>query len=181
MSVILRPRAIVGPGDELLVPKLIKGMQERRLPIIGDQVLTDLTYIDNFIDAILAASFHLYKQDSRLKHAVYNISNGEPVLFTHLYELMSTNLNLPYPSRHISFHIALWLGWTIEIIWWYFVSWFTTKPPPLSRYIAKSIGGSITLDITRAKSDLGYFPRVPISEGLERIILHLKATATKSY
>jgi 2-alkyl-3-oxoalkanoate reductase len=175
-SVILRPRAIVGPGDELLLPKLIDGMREKRLPLVGADVLTDLTYIDNFVDFISATAFHLFQGDGRLKHHVYNISNGEPVLFVDLFELLAKELGLPRPTRRIPYWLFVSIGRFVEFIWPFTFGLFTSKPPPVTRYIAKSIGGTLTLDISRARTDLNYRPRIPISQGLERIVDSLKAS-----
>src|SRR4051812_11493016 len=54
--VVLRPGFIYGPRDRTVVPKLIEGLQRRRLRYIGSgrQVLNTI-YIDNLIEAVFQA------------------------------------------------------------------------------------------------------------------------------
>jgi len=55
-TVILRPKAIFGPGDSSLLPRLIAAARQGRLPQIGDgRNLVDLTYVDNVVHALLLA------------------------------------------------------------------------------------------------------------------------------
>ena len=55
-TVIIRPKAIFGPGDRTLLPQLIAAARRNRLPQIGDgSNLVDLTYVENVADALLLA------------------------------------------------------------------------------------------------------------------------------
>ena len=56
-TVILRPKAIFGPGDQALLPRLIAAARQNRLPQIGDgRNLVALTYVGNVVHALLLAS-----------------------------------------------------------------------------------------------------------------------------
>ena len=54
--IVLRPRAIFGPGDTTIFPRLLRAARAGRLPIIGDgRTLADLTYIDDAAEAVACA------------------------------------------------------------------------------------------------------------------------------
>ena len=56
-ALILRPKAIFGPGDTTLLPHLISAARQGRLPQIGaGRNLVDLTYVGNVVQALLLAS-----------------------------------------------------------------------------------------------------------------------------
>ena len=53
---ILRPKAIFGPGDQALLPRMVQAARQGRLPQIGDgRNLVDLTYVKNVVHALLLA------------------------------------------------------------------------------------------------------------------------------
>jgi nucleoside-diphosphate-sugar epimerase len=75
-TIAIRPRAIFGPGDTVIFPRLIPRLQSGRLPILGDgENIVDLTYIENVVDALLLCA----ESPASTLGKKYNISNGEPV------------------------------------------------------------------------------------------------------
>ena len=70
---ILRPRAVFGPEDTVVFPRILRALERRRLPLFAsDQpVLADLIYIDTLADCIARAA---------RQHAtgVYHLSQAEP-------------------------------------------------------------------------------------------------------
>ncbi len=163
-TIMLRPRALFGPGDTSIMPRLLSRLQQGRLPIIGDgQNLIDMTYIDNAVAAVvqsLNAADHSFGQ-------VYNISNGEPVrLWDKLHELCDM-LAYPQPRRRLSIRQALVVASLLERLY----SVLPGKPePPLTRYTVGLMAHSMTLDISAAKRDLGYAPTVSIDDGLKMFV-----------
>ena len=56
---LLRPRAVYGPGDRVLLPRILQLIRNNRLIIPGKlSSNTSLTHIDNFCEAILRAIQH---------------------------------------------------------------------------------------------------------------------------
>lgn len=168
--ITIRPRAIFGPGDSVLFPRLIPRLKEGRLPIIGDgENIIDLTYIDNVVDALLlcidSPKWTLGKK--------YNISNGEPIRIWDLIGRICKDLDLPYPTRRISHRVADIAALSLETIY----KLLPGQPePPLTRLAVSMISNSTTLDITAARSDLGYRPNVAIAAGVVRFIKWWKET-----
>ena len=52
--VIFRPRALIGRGDHVIMPRVINAFEKNKLKIVGDgENLVDLTPVSNVVDAIL--------------------------------------------------------------------------------------------------------------------------------
>lgn len=91
-SIILRPKAIYGPGDKALLPRLVAIAKSGRLPRIGDgQNKVALTYVSDVVDAVLCALEVPIQND----FPVYTITGPEnPVL----WEVIQTLLKAEYIS-----------------------------------------------------------------------------------
>jgi nucleoside-diphosphate-sugar epimerase len=162
--ITIRPRAIFGEGDNAILPRLIDRLQRGRLRIIGDgQNITDLTYVENVVDALLLCA----EAPSALLGRKYNITNGEPLPLWPLIEKLCRALGYEYPRRHIPYPLALGLAGVLEGI----CHLLPGEPEPLlTRYMVGVLAKSTTLEISAACRDLGYEPRVSVAEGFERFV-----------
>jgi len=172
-TVALRPHLIWGPGDPHLIPRVIDRARKGRLFKVGDGTnLVDITYIDN------AARAHLQAADALHPHAAcagsaYFISQGEPVaLWSWLGELLRS-LNLPTPTRSVSYKTAYRLGAAFE---WLYKATFRSAEPPLTRFVAAQLAKSHYFCIDAARRDFGYEPTIGTPEGTQRL---LKTLATR--
>ncbi len=160
-TVIIRPKAIFGPGDRSLLPQLIAAARRNRLPQIGTgDNLVDLTYVENVVHALLLA---LHSTSAVGK--TYTITNNEHVLLWDVikhvlaYLHLSTGLRpVPLP---IIFTAATLMEWQASI---------THHAPLLTRYSAALLARTQTYDISAAQRDLSYTPLVPISTALEHTL-----------
>ena len=76
-------------------------------------------------------------------------------------------LGYTFPSRQISFPIAFALAGLAESAH----TLFRLKGEPrLTRYAVSLLAKSMTLDISAARRDLGYQPRISVDEGLDRFV-----------
>ena len=74
--IIIRPRAIIGRGDTVIMPRLIIAYSEGKLKIIGDgNNYVDLTSVENVVESIRLS---IYASEKALNHS-YNITDGNPV------------------------------------------------------------------------------------------------------
>ncbi|MEV1290476.1 NAD(P)-dependent oxidoreductase [Micromonospora sp. NPDC049679] len=69
-AVVLRPRAVYGPGDPHLLPRLARAVRGRRVLLPGPDVSLSLTAVENLADACLAAL--------RWPAGAYNIADARP-------------------------------------------------------------------------------------------------------
>ena len=162
--VSIRPRALFGEGDTVIFPRLIPRLKNGRLPILGDgENVVDLTYIQNVVDALLLCA----ESPANTLGKKYNITNGEPVNIWKLIERICDELGYPYPSRKISFKTASSAASALEFIY----SLIPYSPePPLTRLSVSMMANNTTLDISAAKTELGYQPKVSIEEGVGRFL-----------
>jgi nucleoside-diphosphate-sugar epimerase len=71
----LRPHLVWGPGDTQLVARIVSRARGGRLPVLGSgAALIDTTYVDNAVDALVAA----LDAGPRVHGEALVVSNGEP-------------------------------------------------------------------------------------------------------
>jgi len=160
-TVILRPKAMFGPGDVALLPRLITAARRGRLPQIGDgRNLVDLTYVDNVVYAL-----RLAMNAPAAAGKTYNITNDEHVPLWDVIKSTLKRLDLPHRLRKIPLPAALADAGAMEA-----VAAVTGREPTLTRYSAAILARTQTYDIAAAKRDLGYAPPVTFAEGMERTL-----------
>ncbi len=74
-------------------------------------------------------------------------------------------------ERTISEKLAYGAGWLFELI---YGTLRLKGEPPMTQFLARQLSTDHWFDISAARKDLGYTPRVSISEGLERLAASLK-------
>ncbi|MCW8397521.1 SDR family NAD(P)-dependent oxidoreductase [Legionella sp. PATHC038] len=160
--ITLRPRAIFGPYDRAILPRILQNEKNGILPIIGTgQNLIDITYVENVVDSLLLAA----QADRQFCGKKYNITNAEPrALITILSELFSA-LEKPFKPKFIPYSLAKIYAASMEKL--YRLS-LTGKEPRLTRYSAAVFCMGQTLNIEAAQMDLGYQPKISINQGIER-------------
>lgn len=168
--VMIRPRGLIGVGDPSLVPRLLAVHARTGVPLFdGGRNLIDVTAVENVATALRLA---LDRGDPA--GGVYNITNGEPQEFRALLTALLRQLGEAPRFRPMSRRAAWVLAAALEGI-------CTAMPgrpePPLTRYTLSTIAYSQTLDITRAREQLGYAPEVPLSDALSRVASHLRRAA----
>lgn len=161
-ALIIRPRAIFGPGDPALFPRLMRANDRFGIPLVdGGNARIDLTYVDNVIDALLGCA---HAPESLLGE-VFNISNGEPVQFVDAVSRLFDQLGMVPRFRHISYRTANRLASGLESAYRLLR---LRGEPPFTRYTIGVVSRSQTLDIGKARRMIGYEPQVSVDEGLAR-------------
>lgn len=162
--ITVRPRAIFGPGDTSILPRLIERLGSGRMRIIGDgKNITDLTYVDNVVDALILCA----RSASNTLGRKYNITNGEPIQLWPMIERVCKSLDLKYPTRKVSYKTAYHLAGFLESI---HCALPGQPEPPLTRYSVFVVSQNATLDISAARRDLDYRQRISVEEGFQRYI-----------
>jgi nucleoside-diphosphate-sugar epimerase len=160
-AVILRPKAIFGPGDTSLLPRLLTAARQGRLPQIGDgRNLVDLTYVDNVVQAILAA---LTAPAAAGK--VYTITNGEHVPLWEVIRMVLERLGYPTRLRRLPYRLAYALAAGLEL-----KAALFGGEPLLTRYTTAILARTQTYQIDAARRDLRYIPAVSVAQGITRTL-----------
>ncbi len=159
--IALRPRFVIGAGDTSIFPRLLRAHQSGRLRIIGDgSNRVDLTPVENLNLAMHKA---LAAPDSALGRA-YNISNGQPVLFWEKFNQLLQRLGLPELHRHIANPLAYAMAALAETR----ARLTPGQPEPAMLRLGMAVmARDFNLDISAARDQLGYQPRVSIDQGIE--------------
>lgn len=165
-TVSLRPHLIWGPGDPHLIPRVIARAKAGKLRRIGTRpVKVDATYIDNAADAHLLAAERL-DIGSALAGKPYFITNGDPVDLWEFLNRVLAEAGLPPVTRTVSVWKARLAGRVLE---WVYRAFRLPGEPAMTRYVASQLATSHWYDISAARRDLGYEPRVSVEEGLKRL------------
>ncbi len=165
-SCILRPRAVFGPGDTVVFPRILRALRRGRLPVLqsAGPVVGDLIYIDTLADYIVRAA-------ARRATGLYHLTNAEPVeIYAFLGQLCAA-LGLPPPRRTVPAARALRAARAVEFL--YRLLPFLGEPP-VTAFGVGVLAYSKTFDVARALRDLGP-PSVSVAEGLARFIAWQRA------
>lgn len=161
-AIILRPHLIWGPEDNHLVPRIIQ--KAHRLRVIGNgKNKVDTIYIDNAAAAHILAADRL-KESPNFSGRIYFISQDEPVILWEMINNILTAANLPKIEKSIPKNIAWTIGAIIEFIYKILP---LSSEPPMTRFVANELATSHWFDISAAKKDLGYQPKISTAEGLQ--------------
>jgi nucleoside-diphosphate-sugar epimerase len=164
-TVILRPKAMFGPGDRTLLPSLVEAARRRKLPQIGDgRNKVDLTYVDNVVHALMLAM-----DSPSATGKTYTITNGEHVPLWPTIRSVLLRLGLPSRLRRVPLPLALAAARIMEA-----AASVTGKVPTLTTYTVAILARTQTYDIGAARRDLGYQPVVPFRDGMEHTLATLR-------
>ncbi|MFK7822534.1 MAG: NAD-dependent epimerase/dehydratase family protein [Oligoflexales bacterium] len=160
--ITLRPRAIFGPGDQAIIPRIIRANSLGFFPVFfKHDIEIDLTYVDNVVSAI----FNSLEAESRACNQIYNITNGEPVALSAYLSKLFKNLNLTFKPKYIPFSFGYTGAKFLEVL---YRNLFKQSEPPLTCYTVGLFSFSQTLNIAKARDLLGYAPSVSVEEGAYR-------------
>lgn len=171
LTCALRPHLIWGPGDQHLIPRLLDRARKGQLRQVGDgKNLIDAVYIDNAAEAHLLAADRL-APGAALCGRAYFISNGEPVNCWDWINQILALSGVPPIRRRISYRAAYAAGATLETLW---TLLGRTDEPRMTRFLAAQLATSHYYDITAARRDLGYEPRISMEQGMQRLAESLR-------
>ncbi|MFM8471737.1 MAG: NAD-dependent epimerase/dehydratase family protein [Limisphaerales bacterium] len=170
-TVALRPHLIWGPGDNHLLPRLIARSKAGQIRRIGTQhKRVDTVFIENAADAHLLAADAL-TPGSACAGKAYFISNGEPIELWEMINQMLAAAGQPPVTRSVPVPLAMALAWVFEGIARVTGS---KAEPRLTRFVVREMSTAHWFNITAAKRDFGYSPRITTEEGLRRLAEHLR-------
>ena len=156
-GVVVRPVGIYGPGDTRFL-KLFKFINNGKFRMIGKgDVLYHLTYVEDLVDGIILAG--------EKKNAIgntYTIGGNEYLTLKELVKLIAKVLDKPVPDKQIPLAPVYVAATVCESI---------CRPlgiePPLYRRRLDFFTKDRAFDISKAKTDLNYQPKMSLQEGLK--------------
>jgi len=158
---IVRPRAVFGPGDTVVFPRILRAARAGRLPLIESRetVFADLIYIDTLVE-------YLLRMAEQRATGLYLVTNNHAVPVLSFVADVLARLGLPTPTRRVSVDRAMRLAGIVEAL-------YTCLPflgePPMTRFGVSVFAYSKTFNVSKALRDLGP-PAVSLEEGVERFV-----------
>lgn len=160
-TVVVRPRFVWGKGDTTLLPALTEMVRKGRFRWVGGGgQLTDTTHIDNTVEGLWLAA------TQAPAGGVYFVTDGEPVVFREFVSAMLATQGVEAPDKDVPTGVANAGALASERLWR-----VLKRPgsPPLTRFAVWVSSQECTLDISRARAEMGYEPRTTRAQGLAEL------------
>jgi nucleoside-diphosphate-sugar epimerase len=160
-TVVIRPRFVWGRGDTALLPAIVGLVRAGRFRWIGGgRQLSDTTHVDNTVEGLWLGATRAPAG------GVFFVTDGEPVVFRDFLTRMLETQGLSAPGRSVPPAVARAAAATAERIWRLLQR---PGPPPLTRFAVWVSSKQCTIDISRAREELGYRPVEGRQEGLAEL------------
>jgi len=156
--VVIRPHLVWGPGDTQLVGRIVARARAGRLAVVSTgAALIDTTYVDDAVDALVAA----LDRAPDLHRRVLVVSGGEPRPVADLLTSICVAARTPAPHRAVPAPLARAAGAVVETLW--------RHDPPMTRFLAEQLSTAHWFDQRETRAALGWVPRVGLEEGFRRL------------
>ncbi|GAA0655764.1 NAD-dependent epimerase/dehydratase family protein [Brevundimonas lenta] len=151
-TVAVRPRAIVGPDDAVLLPRILRLVKSGRFPLFREgKALVELTDARDAARALMLADSHRERAGG---HAV-NVTSGRPLPVAELVQRLGEALGVDVRAVPVPLPLGQALSVASEAI----SRALPGKPEPvLTPYTLSTLAWSQTFDLTGARALLDYQP-----------------------
>jgi nucleoside-diphosphate-sugar epimerase len=157
-TVAMRPRFVWGKGDTTLLPEMVKTVEAGKFAWIGGGLnVTDTAHVDNVVEGLL-----LCAEKGRAGEA-YFITDGKPVVFRDFITAMLETQGVEPPDRSLPAWAAAPLARVCETAW---KALPLPGEPPMTRFRSWILTQECTIEIGKAREQLGYAPIVSHEQGL---------------
>ncbi len=164
---ILRPGFVYGPRDRMVLPRLADRLKERSVIYIArGRYALNTTFVGNIADAVLLA---IDAPAEACVGEVFNITDGEFVSKQRFFETVADGLGLKRPRGFPP--VPIWLA-RVMANWREGVFRRKNKPHPprITQAQLKFAGLNLDFSIAKARTKLGYTPRVLFDEGMKQAL-----------
>ena len=161
-SAILRPQAVIGPGDRTLLPPVIAAATGPSWRWLGARngAETDLISVGNLAEYCIRAA------ERSEATGVFHLSDGESEPVEQLFRRVFSALGLEVSEKRISRSAAKFIARACEWPLWLMAP---NREPLLTEFAVEVLTRTRTLDRARALAQLGE-PPVTLHDGLEAAI-----------
>jgi 2-alkyl-3-oxoalkanoate reductase len=188
-TIALRPHLIWGVGDPHLVPRVLARARAGRLRIVGSgRNRVDMVHVENAVDAHLCAERTIGAEwqgrvaggvtAGAIPHSAagraFFITNDEPVVLWDWINALLGALGERPVTKRISLGAATAVGAACELAWRVLP---LRHEPPMTRFIAAELAKDHWFNISAARRDLGYCPRISMAQGTAELVEALRAAA----
>lgn len=160
----LRPRAIWGPRDKTgYLPKIVASMMREKFPNFsgGKSVYATICHAQNAADACILAAC-----SDKVAGKAYFITDDEKINVWDFLKKVNGKFNLSPIKKEINPNVLMFIGGIFDFVWK--IPLLARRiDPPISRYAIGILTYTSTYDISAAKNDFCYAPKINQQLGLE--------------
>jgi nucleoside-diphosphate-sugar epimerase len=160
-TVALRPRFVWGKGDTTLLPEMVATVEAGKWAWVGGgRNVTDTTHVDNVVEGLLLAA------ERGNPGEAYFVTDGEPVVFREFVTALLQTQGVEPPGRSLPAWTAAPLARVAETAWKVLP---LRGEPPMTTFRSWLLTQECTIDISKARTELGYAPVVTREQGLAEL------------
>jgi dihydroflavonol-4-reductase len=157
---VVRPGPIYGPGDRRLL-KLIGGVARKRFVLLGDgSPHFQMVYVDD-----LTEGFRLAAETPAAVGRTYIVAGGEAPTLNELVEEIAKVADVAPPRTRL----PVWPFWVAGAVCEGICVPLGIEPPIFRRRVA-FFTNNRWFDTSRARTELGYAPKVRLRDGIRRTL-----------
>lgn len=157
---VVRPGPIYGPGDRRLL-KLIGGIARRRFMLLGDgSPRFQMVYVDDLVEG-----FRLAAESPSSVGRIYIVTGGEAPTLNELVQEIASVARVAPPRGHL----PVWPFWLAATLCEAVCVPLRIEPPIFRRRVSFFLNNR-WFDISRARTELGFTPRVGLRSGIHRTL-----------
>jgi nucleoside-diphosphate-sugar epimerase len=168
---VLRPATIYGPRGKAFVTDIAELLRKGQMAYIaGGRKTGGFLYVDNAVDAMIAAARHPETQGK-----CYNLSDGTGATWRQYVSALAAGLGCRPPWINLPYRVAMAIAAGMEAPY----RCLTALPgrPLLTRHAVFLLGRDQEFPIDKARAEFGFVPRISMEEGIDRSVAWVKATA----
>ncbi|MGI8631541.1 MAG: NAD-dependent epimerase/dehydratase family protein [Solirubrobacterales bacterium] len=160
-AVILRPRFVWGAGDRTLLPQLVEAVCDGGFAWIdGGRQLTTPTHVDNVVEGVVLSA------ERGAAGEAYFVTDDNPQIFRDFVTRLLRTQGIEPPEREAPSWLVGPVVRALEAAWKRLP---LPGAPPLSSIEYWIFSQTQTLDIAKAKRELGYRPVTGLDEGMREL------------
>ncbi len=160
-TISLRPRLVWGPGDQTVLPAAIAMIESGAFAWIdGGRSKTSTTHVHNICHAV-----HLLLSKGSGGEA-YFVTDDEIVTFRDFMTRLVATRGVDIPERSLPGFVLRSAAFVLEKTWRLFG---IKSAPPITRFAIAILARDCTINIDKAKRELGYHPVISIDDGLKAL------------
>jgi nucleoside-diphosphate-sugar epimerase len=160
-GIVVRPCLVWGVGDTTALPQFSAAVRAGRFAWIDHgRAKVATTHVDNVVEGIVLAA------RKGTPGEAYFVTDEEVTDFRAFVTALLATQGLSLPDRSIPYRVAAVAAATMETLWR--LPGFTGAPP-LDRMAVWVTGRECTIDITKARAELGYAPVIDRAAGMAEL------------